>query len=117
MAFDGSYPAPPGNKPHSIADVAGPASYTQVTLASGVAPTGGQLVSARVFGLQALERIEAGRSDDGLYQIIAYPVPFNKNSTSPNVILKWVVASSGAEAAAGANLSARTVRLFAQGSF
>jgi hypothetical protein len=117
MAYDGSYPAPPGNKPVSIVDVAGPSSYTQITLSTGAAPSGGQAVSARHFGLTALERIEAGRSDDGTYQIVAYLTPFNKNGTSPGAVLQWIVASTGAQAAANANLSARTVRLYAQGAY
>lgn len=117
MAFDGTYPAPPGNKPVSIADVTGPSSYTQISLSSGAAPSGGQTVSARHFGLSALERVEAGRSDDGMYQVIAYLTPFNKNGTSPGCVLQWIVASTGAQVAAAVNLSARTVRLYAQGAY
>jgi hypothetical protein len=117
MAYDGSYPAPPGNKPVSIVDVTGPSSYTQISLSSGAAPSGGQAVSARHFGLTALERVEASRSDDGMYQVIPYLTPFNKNGTSPGLVLQWVVASTGAQVASSVNLSGRTVRLYAQGAY
>jgi len=117
MPFDGSYPAVPGNKRVSVLDVAGPASYTQVTISAGVAPTGGQAVSASAFGLSGLEYVHSMRSDDGIYQVLVYMAPFQKNNPSPGVILAWFVASTGVQVTALTNLSARTVRLAAQGSY
>lgn len=111
MAFDGSYPAVPGNKPFSVLDVAGPTSYVQYVPPS----TGGQVISARQFGLQSIEVVYAvGRDSTGAYFVNALLSPFNRNNASSGVILSWET-PVGAQAGAGANLSASVVRLFAIG--
>lgn len=112
MAFDGSYPAPPGNKPISVLDVKGPASYTQF---SGAA-TGGQVVSARAFGLTSIEMCWAmGRDSTGAYTPEIVLSPFNTNQGSPNVIISWQT-PAGAQASAGGNLSTSIIRVFAMGA-
>ena len=112
MAFDGTYPAPAGNKPQSVLDVKGPASYVQYA-----APfTGGQVISARAFGLSSIEVCWAmGRDSTGAYTPEIVLSPFNANQGSPNVIISWQT-PAGAQAAAGANLATATIRLFALGT-
>lgn len=112
--LQGEYPAVPGNKPVSIADVAGSSSYTVVTVATP--PTGGQIINASAFGLQYLEYVWASMgSDDGQYVGVCYLNPYYNGVPSTSVILQWVTAATGAEVAATTDLSARTIRLFAIG--
>ena len=107
-----SYPKVPGDGFWSIVDVTGPASYTQI---AGTPPTGGQEVTAADFGLQSLDWVGAMGSDNGQYSVIVMPIPFASGAPLGSVLLLWSLATSGAQAAAGANLSARTVRLLAIG--
>lgn len=112
--LQGEYPAPPGNKPVSMADIVGPASYTVIT--TGATPTGGQTVLASAFGLKMLEYVWASMgSDDGQYIGRCYLNPFYDGMPSPSVLLQWVIAATGAEVTAAVDLSGRKIRLFAIG--
>lgn len=112
MAFDGTYPAVPGNKPVSIIDVTGPTSYVQFVPPA----TGGQLVSARQFGLNSIEAVWViGMDSTGAYAPVAMLTPLNKNLGSPNVTLSWQV-PGGSQVGAGTNLSTSFVRLYALGT-
>lgn len=109
------FPCPPGNLPWSVADIVGPASYTQVT--NGSPPTGGQAVSigALGFGVSVIWAQTIG-SDDGQYDAVVLLSPFNSlQGSQTGVILKWIVAATGAEVSGGVNLSARTIRIMAMG--
>jgi len=113
MAFDGTYPAPPGNKPVSIIDVKGPASYVQVTTGP---LAGGQSISARQFGLSSIEMAWAmGRDSSGGFVPKVILSPFNANQGSPGLIISWE-GTTGAQVGAGTNLSTSTIRLFALGT-
>jgi hypothetical protein len=48
MAFDGSYPAPPGNKHHSIIDRSIAGAYSAIV--PGPTPRGGIVENAAEFG-------------------------------------------------------------------
>ena len=114
MAFDGTYPAPPGNKKTSIIDVVGPASYTQVT--PGTPPTGGQLISASEFGLINIESVYASGSDNGQYEVVVIQDPHFLNNPSGGVRLLWKVAATGAEVVGATPLSTQLIRLTAIGN-
>jgi len=106
-----------GDRPYALAEVAGPASYVQVV--NGVAPSGGQAIDNTTFGLSAgLEGVEAvGASSTGTYEVTAIMAPFSPLVPVNKWILRWVVQSTGAEAGAGVNLSAETIRLRAFGPY
>lgn len=113
MAFDQTYPAPPGNKRHSIIDISGPASYVQIAVATP--PTGGQQVAAAVFGLTQIEWSQSMGSDDGQFDIVIFGQPLQKNKPLAFITLMWIIAATGAQVAGAVNLSARTARIFAIG--
>lgn len=110
--IQGEYPAVPGNKFWSPADITGPALYAPIVVATP--PTGGQVVTASQFGLQNLEKVWEGTSDNGAYKVIAFLDPYLDGRPAPQVRLMWITAATGAEAAA-IDLSGRTVRLWAIG--
>ncbi len=109
------FPCVPGNLPWTVADIVGPASYTQVS--NGSPPTGGQAVSISALGLPvSVIWAQTMGSDDGQYDCIVLLSPFNSLAGSlTGLILKWVTAATGAEVGGGVNLSARTVRVMAIG--
>lgn len=106
------YPAVPGNKPKVIQTLAGPASYTQIGIATP--PTGGQVVLAQDVGLTAIEFATASLSDNGQYTV---EVIFDSNPqyATSQIRLMWCLAATGAQVAGAVNLSARTVRLSLEG--
>ena len=110
-----------GDRPYAIIDWAGPASYTAVTNGTAPAqPTGGQTITNTAFGLSAgLEGIvQVGGSTSGTYLVHAFQASaYNQGFGNPNWILRWTVASTGAEVAATTNLSGETVRLLAFGPY
>lgn len=112
MPFDGSYPAPPGNKHASILDLPVNGAYTAVV--PGTPATGGIVVNASQFGLKAIEFAQATGSDNGQYEAVVSMAPFNRNQTSPAVRVQLIVAATGAEAS-GTIAAGRTIRLFAIG--
>jgi hypothetical protein len=83
MPFDGSYPAPPGNKRDSILDRPINGAYTAIGVA--VPPTGGILVNASEFGLSQIEWAQVVGSDNGQYDGVVYMAPYNKNQPSPAI--------------------------------
>src|SRR4051812_44188258 len=92
------YPAPPGNKPICILDVIGPASYTQIAIATP--PTGGQDITARQFGLSTIEAAWVGGvSDNGQYTVQVVMAPFNNLNASPAIKLVWSLVATGAQVA------------------
>jgi len=102
------YPAPPGNKNQVVATVAGPASYSQISIASP--PTGGQTIKAVDYGLVDFDFVEPSASDTGSDGVrVIYPN--NPQAPVTSVILQWFIIATGAERAGAANLSAKTVRL------
>lgn len=112
MAFDGSYPAPPGNKHHSIIDRSIAGAYTAIT--PGTPPTGGILINASEFGLQQIEWAQCVGSDDGTYHGVVLLNPTNKNQPSPSIRVQVITSATGAEAT-GTIAAGRTLRILAVG--
>lgn len=107
------FPQSFGSKRAQIALLAGPASYTQVTVASP--PTGGQLLKATNYGLKFIDFAIGGVSDDGQYEVVLTPA--GAGSISPGAWTAiWKVAHTGAEVTGATDLSARTVRVFLIGN-
>lgn len=110
------YPQPVGNRRECVVLHPGPASYTQITVATP--PTGGDTLLATEAGLKAIDWASPGLSDNGQY--IAYPI-FTNTQASPrsaaqvSIPVIWTVAAGGAEVAGGVDLSGRTVRFMVQG--
>ena len=101
-----------GDKYESVFTHAGPASYTQIGVASP--PTGGDVIKAVEAGLKFFEFVESSLSDDGQYTIeISHAV--GDQSLVASVVAIWCVAATGAQVNGGVNLSGRTVRLRARG--
>jgi hypothetical protein len=112
MSLIRGFPQSNGARVESVMTKTGPASYTQVSVATP--PTGGQTVEAKEFGLKYIEFLESSLSDDGQYQVFATPKVADAKGVS-SWTLMWVTASGGAEVAAETDLSGRTVRLRAIG--
>jgi hypothetical protein len=112
MPFDGSYPAPPGNKRDSILDRPINGAYTAIGVA--VPPTGGILVNASEFGLSQIEWAQVVGSDNGQYDGVVYMAPYNKNQPSPAIRVQLLVSATGAEAS-GTIAAGRTLRIMAVG--
>lgn len=112
MAFDGSYPAPPGNKPQSILDVPINGAYTAITVATP--PTGGIQVTAAQFGMTGIEWAQCLGSDNGQYDGVVYMSPFNSNAPSTAIRLQVIVSATGAEAS-GTIAAGRKLRILAKG--
>lgn len=110
------FPCPPGNLPWSVADIAGPASYTTVSVSAG-APGGGQAIASGTLGLPvATIAAFAMGSDDGQYAANIFFNPFAPRRGQNNgIIVQWIVANTGVEVTANTNLSARTMRILAVG--
>lgn len=121
------FPTSMGNMRASVFPHRGPASYTQVT--AGTAPalsTGGDTVSVREAGMKNFVAVwPVGLSDSGTYrvEVVQDAVSGVVGSDSPSagqptdsVRLRWVVVSTGSEAAGAADLDAEIVRLAAWGS-
>lgn len=115
MAFDGSYPAPPGNKHFSIVEVPiTVASYTQLVQATP--PTGGISVPASIFGLKYIEWAQCMGSDNGQYDAVVYAGTLSTNRPTTSLRLQIIVSLTGAEVAAAAAIAAgRTVRMLVLG--
>lgn len=116
-------PVPPGDRPWTIIDVDGPASYAAIS--TGTPPTGGQVIKASDIGLQAIDWAQAMGSDNGQYDGICYVVGGlgnprvggtpNYSNPGTQINLQWITAATGAEVGGGTNLSARRVRLLVIG--
>src|SRR5437868_4905287 len=89
-----SYPTPPGDKRWACGLVKGPASYTQITVATP--PTGGFTVKASDIGLNEIEWCAVAISDNGKY--VAFPMPTKgQNAPQTSVSFCVVIAHTGAE--------------------
>ena len=113
MPFDGSYPAPPGNKRDSILDLSISGSYTAI--APGTPITGGIVISAQQFGLQQIEWAQIVGSNDGTYDGVIYMSPYNLNQPSPAIRLGLITASTGAALGTGTVAAGKTMRICATG--
>lgn len=113
------YPTSWGSSRASVMGVTGPASYTQIT--PGTPPavaTGGQTIRASDFGMKYFDFVTANLSDSGAYRVEC--IPGEQSGIGPKgacltYTLRWVVVSSGAEAASEADLDAEIVRVLAIG--
>jgi len=99
-------PSPIGELFMSGAVLSGPASY----------PTGGYLVSARLFGL--LSKLTSFQPEDisysGTYYIRALRTGTGTNANT--VLVKWYVFATNAEVANTTNLSAEKIRVIVLGN-
>lgn len=107
------FPQSFGSKRAQIALLTGPASYTQVSVATP--PTGGQSLKATDFGLKFIDFAIGGVSDDGQYEVVLTPAGAGVISPGTWTAI-WKVAHTGAEVTGTTNLSARTVRVFLIGN-
>ena len=93
----------------------GPTSYTQVSNATPA--TGGDIITPGGTGLKSADFVFAPMaSDNGQY--IAQLIPINGNSDSTFGVqpstswtIRWLTASTGAEAAGTTNLASRNIML------
>ena len=109
------FPCPPGNLYHSVADIAGPSSYTQVTF--GATPSGGQAVSLPVpgFGVSVIwASAMAGSTAQWGAHCILKPFLSGQGSQT-GLILQWYVIATGAEVAGAVDLSGQSVRVYSMG--
>lgn len=109
-----------GDRPYALLDHAGPASYAQVVNGAAPAqPTGGDPITPQAFGLGpgGIEGVFCvGGSTSGTYIVQAFQTTsYNAGYMNPTWTLRWIVAATGAEAAAAVNLSGEVVRLVAFG--
>jgi hypothetical protein len=115
------YPTSWGSTRASVAPILGPTSYTQLTVDSPPNPvaTGGQEIEAVSFGLKLLDFVIGGLSDSGAYFVRAVPkaasgVPGSDalatGAAQTTYRLVWYIEATGAEVAAGTNLSLEVVR-------
>lgn len=113
------YPTSFGSSRASVLGIVGPSLYTQITPGTPPAPaTGGQVITAREFGLKYFDYVVAGLSDSGAYRVEC--IPGAQSGIGPRgccetYTLRWVVVATGAEAAGSADLDAEVVRVFALG--
>lgn len=114
-----------GDRPYSVIDWNGPASYTQLTRGTPNAspaslPTGGQAINPAAFGLSApIEGIFcAGSSTSGTYTVEAVQLTaYNQGNGNATWALIWTNTSTGAEVAGATALQNETVRLIAFGPY
>lgn len=102
MAFDGTYPCPPGNKRWSITDVPlASLVYTVFAPVAGGTPTGGIVIDNQKFGLVSVEMAFSVGSQDGTYSGVCYILPFAVGMGQPvsHVVLSLYTATTGAQVA------------------
>lgn len=88
----------------AIADIFGPASYTN---------PGGQTVNASAFGLlQVMGAWAVGITQDGLNTVYFTTLSGRSNK---NIVARWFVTATGAEVANAVNLSTKRVTVLALG--
>jgi hypothetical protein len=113
--FLAGYPAVPGNKKYVVKDILGPSSYTQVGAANPI--TGGQQITARELGLDAIEFVAVMGGGGGLYTAVPHTTAGLYGQPADKVTLQWVLSVSGAEVAGAADLDAVVLRIFAIGNY
>src|SRR5258706_13531142 len=101
-----------GDRYASCVDHIGPAAYVVVT--PGTPPIGGDALSAAEFGLKALTMVWAALSDNGQFMALVTPTVGAKGEPT-GWIIRYIVASTGAEVAGATKLSAHSFRFFALG--
>lgn len=106
-----SYPKVPGDQPWSIIDVRGPVAYQP--LVAGTPATGGQRITARDFGLQALDFVAAMGTSNGM-NILVIPEQLALQSEFEAIRIGWMQLTGGQ---ASGNLSTFLARLLAIGRF
>lgn len=110
-----------GDRPYTIIDFAGPASYAAITPGvAPAAPTGGQPIGPSNFGMGSnIEGIfMVGCSTTGTYGVEAVQLTsYNQGSGNTTWALLWYVLATGAQVAGAVNLSAETVRLIGFGPY
>lgn len=103
MAFDSTYPCPPGNKRWSIHDVPlANVVYTVFVPVAGGTPTGGIVIDNNSFGLVNVEMAYVMGSQDGTYNATLYVLPFGIGRGQPvggQVIISLYTATTGAQLA------------------
>jgi hypothetical protein len=110
-----------GDRPYTLVEVAGPASYTQVI--NGVAPaapTGGQALTGISLqlgpGTTPEGILPVAGSTSGTYVVDAFQAgSYAQGAGNQTWLLRWSVAATGAEVAAAVNLSGEVVRLLCFG--
>lgn len=116
--FTDGYPDSWGAKRVGMLSFYGPSSYAQYTAPT----TGGQDVPINgPTGLKAIDKVlgDQGISRSGLYivQVMQYEAANVRGVNVPRaqIVVKWIVASTGAEAAALADLDAEIVDMICIG--
>ncbi len=74
--------------------------------------TGGDVLTASRYGLRSLDYVDGGESFSGTYYVRGRAIGTGNRTTYKAV---WYVTATNAEVAAGVNLSAEKVKLFAFG--
>lgn len=99
-------PSPLGENFFTARDVNGPASYVAGT---------GQSVASAFFGLPSGIRFASsmGVTSDGA-NLVEITTP--AGSANKTIVLRWYVATTGAEVGNGVNLSAKKIRILAIGN-
>lgn len=129
MRLLNGYPDAWGAKLASVFPHTGPASYTQVTIAAGVAIVPGDTVQAAAeAGMKYFDHLNGAVSDDGFWTARAVPNgPSNSIQGAPctSYTLMWIAnktaafggqnQTAGVEAVATTDLSTAIVRLLAIG--
>jgi hypothetical protein len=96
----------------AIWEIAGPSSYTQITVGTPPAgPTGGQVISAQALGLKAIEEVVGGLDNAGHYVVQGCQLGVGTGQFPNTCALIWIIAHTGAEESGTTNLSTFRVRL------
>jgi len=120
VAFDKTYPCPPGNKMWSIYDVPlASVVYTVFAPVAGGTPTGGIYVDNAKFGLVNVEMAWCLGSQDGTYTAVPYVIPFSIGGSAgtAQVVLSLYTATTMAQVASSTLPStAGYIRIMALGN-
>lgn len=98
------YPGNVANKKWEVFGYTGPASYV----------AGGDPVAASTLGWGGFDWISNCMDSSGTYYLEPSTVG-GSNNAKPTILIRWIVAATGADAAPGTNLSAVGARLLAIG--
>jgi len=112
------YPDSWGNRRACVVAHQGPTSYTPVTEESPSAYpiAGGDLLEAVEAGMKYIDWVGPMVADGGIFRVEAIPSDQSQYKVpSETMILRWVILATGAEVAAGTNLSANYVRVLVVG--
>ena len=110
-----------GDRPYTLVEVAGPASYAQVVNGTApAAPTGGQALTGISLqlgpGTTPEGIIPVSGSTSGTYTVQAFQTgAYAQGAGNQTWALRWITAATGAEVGAAVNLSGEVVRLLCFG--